>query len=90
MATSLFNTINSSVCQQSQESLSEGRKDTKATEELGEGTSIRESTEDEEDNEDAPDKAGISDEDGHDEAHNDQKDQQWKPPTIDAVHTAHA
>jgi len=93
-STSLFNTINSSVFQQSQESpsiqtVAEDLKDTEATEELGEGTSVRESMEDEEDNGDAPDEVGISDEDGHNEAHNDQKDQQWKPPTIDAAHAAH-
>ena len=43
------------------------------------------------DDQNEPDEAGASDaENGHDEAHDDQKDQRWKPPTIEAAHTAHS
>lgn len=43
------------------------------------------------DDQNEPDEAGASDaENGHDEAHDDQKDQRWKLPTIEAAHTAHS
>jgi hypothetical protein len=39
---------------------------------------------------DEPDEHGMSDEDGEGEAHSDQKEMRWKPPTLEAAQTAHA
>ena len=38
---------------------------------------------------DKPDEPGMSDKDGEGEAHSDQKEMRWKPPTLKAVQTAH-
>ncbi|GLB43899.1 hypothetical protein LshimejAT787_1500830 [Lyophyllum shimeji] len=66
-----------------------GSKDTGTTGEPVDGTSIRESIEDDGNDEDEADEAGNSDEDGYDEAHDHEKDQRWKPPTIEAAHATH-
>jgi hypothetical protein len=38
---------------------------------------------------DETDEPGMSDEDGEGEAHGDQKEMRWKPPTLEAAQTAH-
>ena len=59
------------------------------TKEPWEDKSIGESMEYDEESESEPDKAGDSDKNGHDEAHDNQKYRQWEPPTIDAARVAH-
>ena len=56
----------------------------------GDDPNVGEHVDDEETYGDEPDEPGMSDKDEEGEAHSDQKEMRWKPPTLEAAQTAHA